>query len=110
MSWLFLLVMLGMLVSYPAYFYMLYEFKTRLARDHPALWAHRADGALSPPLQTAYRALRSIRDGCLDGVVLTKQVVDSHRLATRLLYVGLSLFMVLLFLFLYSSVWGAGQR
>lgn len=109
MSWLFLLMMLGMLVSYPTYFYMLYEFKTRLARDHPDLWAHRTQGALSPPLHAAYQALRAVRDGCLDGVVLTEQVVDSHRLATRFLYVGLSFFMVLLFIFLYNSVWGEGQ-
>lgn len=104
MSWMFLLALFGMLVTYPAYFYVLREFKVRLVRDHPEIWNGRAHGALSPSLQTAYHALRAVRDGRLDGVDLTEEVKSSHRLATRLLYAGLLFFLVLLFFGLYSSV------
>lgn len=62
---LFLLGILGMLLSYPAYFYLLFEFKTRMMRDHPDLWRRRESGALSYSGQSAYSALRSVRDGSL---------------------------------------------
>jgi hypothetical protein len=106
MSWIFLLALLGMLVSYPAYFYMLHEFKVRLARDHPDVWNSRARAALAPSIQTAYHALREIRNGQLDGVDLTDEVKGSHRLAMRFLYLGLIFFLALLFIGLYSSVFG----
>lgn len=107
---LFLLEILGMLLGYPAYFYLLFEFKTRMMRDHPDLWKRRESGALSYSGQSAYGALRSVRDGSLDGVSLSDAVVDSHRLATILLYVSMTCFMVVLFTFLYESLWGAGQQ
>lgn len=107
---LFLLGVLGMLLSYPAYFYLLFEFKTRMMRDHPALSKRRESGALCYSGQSAYSALRSVRDGSLDGVRLSDTVVDSHRWATILLYVAMTCFMVVLFTFLYESLWGAGQQ
>lgn len=110
MKVLFLLGILGMILSYPAYFYLLFEFKTRMIRDHPDLWRRRESGALSYSGQSAYSALRSVRDGSLDGVSLSDAVVDSHRWATILLYVAMSCFMVVLLTGLYESLWGAGQR
>ena len=110
MSLIYLLVMLGMAVSYPAYFYLLHEFKLRLQEDHPDIWRSRSQGQFSTPLQVAYRALREVRDGRLDGIVLTDRVAASHRVANGLLYAGMILFLALLFLGLYDSVWGAGRR
>lgn len=103
------LMILGMLISYPTYFYLLNEFRFRLKRDHPALWAGRVSGVLSTPWESAYKALREVRRGCLDGITLSKSVLDSHRDATRLLYLGMFFFLGLLFLGLYDSVWGAGS-
>lgn len=109
MTWILLAALLGMLFTYPAYFYLLYEFKMRLARDHPGLWQKRAASSASPGLQVAYKALREVREGKLDGVRLSAEVENSHRLATQLLYAGMLSFMVILFVVLYDSLWGAGR-
>lgn len=105
---IFLLVLIGMLVCYPAYFYMLHEFKVRLLQDHPDVWRNRAQGEFSTSLQFVYRALSAVRDGRLDGVTLSERVVASHRVANGLLYAGMVFFLMLLFLGLYDSVWGGG--
>ncbi|WP_312320649.1 hypothetical protein [Stenotrophomonas sp.] len=110
MMYIFLLAILGMVFVYPAYFYMLYEFKQRLIRDHPALWETRRLSALAGPLQIAYKALREVREGRLDGVALSKPVNESHRFATFLLYSGMTLFMTVLFVGLYDAVWGSGSQ
>lgn len=108
-AWIFLLSLLGMLITYPAYFYMLNEFKVRLMRDHPRIWAGRAKGMAGSFSGNAYKALRAVRCGQLDGVPLSDGVRSAHRLATRLLYLGMCSFMALLFTGLYDAVWGAGR-
>ena len=108
MSWIVLVLLMGMLISYPVYFYLLGEFRNRLARDHPALWGGRTSGHLSPSLTIAYKALREVRDGRLDGQPLSRPVLNSHRVATIFLYAGMVFFLGFLFLCLYDSVWGTG--
>ncbi|MCU1016022.1 hypothetical protein ACNPM2_12855 [Stenotrophomonas geniculata] len=109
MSWLFLLSILGIIIFYPAYFYFLHEFKVRLERDHPELSRRKRPG-VSLEFEGAYQRLRAVNRGRLDGVILSKSVCDSHRLASRFLYLGMTSFMVLLMLGLYDSVWGGGKR
>lgn len=110
MNYIFLLAILAMVLVYPAYFYMLNEFRQRLMQDHPMLWEARRTRALGRSLQVAYMALRDVNQGELDGVRLSERVSSSHRLATILLYTGMTLFMAVLFVGLYDAVWGAGRR
>lgn len=110
MNYVFLLAALGMVLVYPAYFYMLNEFWHRLRQDHPMLWEARRTRALAGSLQVPYKALREVKQGELDGVRLSDRVASSHRPATILLYTGMMLFMVVLFIGLYDAVWGAGSR
>jgi hypothetical protein len=109
MNLIYLMVMLGMLITYPAYFYMLHEFKTRLCQDHPEIWRNRAQGHYSASLQIAYKALRGVQNGRLDGVLLSDRVAASHQIATSFLYSGMLCFLVLVLLGLYDSIWGAGK-
>lgn len=104
MTWIVLAALFGMLFTYSAYFYLLYELKMRLARDHPGPWQKRVASSASPGLQVAYKALRDVRAGKLDGVGLSREVESSHRLATRLLYAGMLSFMIILFALLYDSL------
>lgn len=109
MSWLFLLSILGIIIFYPAYFYLIHEFKVRLERDHPELSRRKRPG-VSWAFEGAHQRLRAVKRGRLDGVILSKSVCDSHRLASLFLYLGMTSFMVLLMLGLYDSVWGGGKR
>ena len=108
MSWLFLLSILGIIIFYPAYFYLLHEFKVRLERDHPELSRQTSGSFLA--FEGAHQRLRAVKRGRLDGVILSKSVCDSHRLASLFLYSGMTSFMVLLMLGLYDSVWGGSKR
>ncbi|HFF3760015.1 hypothetical protein I5U56_09690 [Stenotrophomonas maltophilia] len=101
MNWLFLVSIVGILIFYPAHFYFCTEFKMRLRRDHPELSARSLAS-----FDTTYRQLRAVREGRLDGVLLSKDVCDSHRLASRFLHLGMTSFMILLAVGLCDSVWG----
>ncbi len=109
MSWLFLISILGIIICYPAYFYFLHEFEARLKRDHLELCGRKGPRA-SWAFEGAYKRLRAVKGGRLDGVVLSKSVCDSHRLASQFLYLGMTFFLMLLMLGLYDSVWGGGKR
>ncbi|HDS1675986.1 TPA: hypothetical protein QEL58_001506 [Stenotrophomonas maltophilia] len=100
-NWLFLFSIVGILIFYPAHFYFCTEFKMRLRRDHPEL-----SGRGLASFDTTYRQLRAVREGRLDGVLLSKDVCDSHRLASRFLHLGMISFMILLVVGLCDSVWG----
>lgn len=104
MGIVFLLGLIGMVFSYPAYFFFLFEFKRLLKRDHPEIWSQRGGVAMMGELQVAYKALRDVKGDLLDGVHLSGEVVSAHRAATILLHVGLSLFLIVLFLGLFESV------
>ncbi|HDS1123189.1 TPA: hypothetical protein QDZ60_000447 [Stenotrophomonas maltophilia] len=101
MNWLFLFSIVWILIFYPAHFYFCTEFKMRLRRDHPEL-----SGRSLASFDTTYRQLRAVREGRLDGVLLSKDVCDSHRLASRFLHLGMISFMILLAVGLCDSVWG----
>lgn len=101
MNWLFLVSIVGILIFYPAHFYFCTEFKMRLRRDHPEL-----SGRSLASFDTTYRQLRAVREGRLDEVLLSKDVCDSHRLASRFLHLGMTSFMILLAVGLCDSVWG----
>lgn len=110
MALAYLFSVLAVLMIYPAYFLVLSEFKMRLMRDHPGIWAQRAGRTFAPPLSVAYKALREVKEGRLDGTELSAEVAGSHRIAVVLLYAGLIAFLALLFLGLYDALWGVGRR
>ena len=106
-SILFLGALAGMLISYPMYFLELHVFAKRLQSHHPEAWARYSLVSTTVPtnrMHFAYKALRDVRAGKIAGEPLHAEVRGSHLMATRLLYVGLTCFLVLLFVGLTDSL------
>ena len=101
-SAIFLLCLAGIFIVYPMYFYFLYEFKKLLNRNHPEVWSHL--GSKKSDLQTTYRALHLSKSGNIDHIQLAAEVLVVRKWAVRSLYVGMSLFLVVLAIGLFESV------
>ena len=93
----FLLSLGSILVAYPLYFLELRLFGKLVRAEHPAL--AQDDAGLS----TTYKALMRVKAGELDGVVLSAAARNSCSWAKRWLYLGASLFLVVLFIGLADS-------
>jgi hypothetical protein len=97
----------GMLISWPMYFFELKVFATRLQSHHPEAWARYALVPTNVPasqLQLAYKALRDVRAGKIAGEPLHAEVRNAHAMAIRLLYAGLTCFLLFLLVSLVASL------
>lgn len=106
-SILFLGALAGMLISYAMYFLELHVFAKRLQSHHPEAWARYSLISTTVPasrMQLAYKALRDVRAGQIAGEPLHAEVRDSHAMATKLLYAGLTCFLLFLFVGLTDSL------
>ena len=93
---IFLLALASMFVVYPLYFLELAAFGKLIREELPA----RAGGS---GLAAAYKALKLVKHGELEGVALSEAARSSHTRAKRLLYVGASAFLLVLFIGLADS-------
>ena len=98
-SFIFLTALAAMIVVYPLYFIELSTFGKVMAREHPDL----VDGR-RPDLAGAYRLLRRVKAGKLGHAPLSPDAALAHARVTRCLYIGMSLFMVVLFIGLTDAV------
>ena len=96
---IFLSAVAAMVIVYPMYFIELHAFGKIMARDHPDLV-----GQQSPDLGGSYKLLQSVKSGQIGASLLSPDALLSHASAKRLLYLGLSLFMVVLFMGLTDAV------
>lgn len=96
---IFLTALAAIIVVYPLYFIELSTFGKVLARDHPDLV-----GGRRPDLAGAYRLLRRVKNGKLGDASLSPDAALAHSRATRCLYIGMTLFMVALFIGLTDAV------
>lgn len=90
-KFLFLISLASMAVVYPMYFLELSGFGKIMRRDHREL----INGS-SNNLADSYRILRKVKNCQLDGVMLSQEAALAHSRAKRLLYLGISLFLVVL--------------
>lgn len=104
MGSIFLLSLAAMFVVYPMYFFMLNEFKKKLAEQHPQLWDSLRRAKAYSELQCAYAALGKIKEGEFEGVAISASVMKLRNSAVMLLYSGMVLFMVVLGIGLVDSV------
>jgi hypothetical protein len=96
---LFLVSLASMVVVYPMYFLELSGFGKIMRRDHSDL----LDGS-GNNLAGAYRILHKVKSGQLDGVTLSPEAALAHSRTKRLLYLGATLFLVVLFVGLTDAV------
>lgn len=76
---------------YPWYFLSLHNFGKRVMRENPRLWATAKSRLPLSDLQIAYKLLK------LGSSDLTTEAVREKKICLRLLYAGMSLFLVILF-------------
>ncbi|MEJ1095431.1 MULTISPECIES: hypothetical protein [unclassified Pseudoxanthomonas] len=103
-SALFLLSFVSMFVVYPLYFYYLNEFGKRISLHHSDVWNRLLERTSGTSLGAAYRALRLSRDGNIDGAKLSSETLRIRRSAVFYLYLGMSLFLIVLAIGLGDSV------
>ena len=94
-----LISLASMVVVYPMYFFELSGFGKIMRRDHSDLL-----GGGGNNLTDAYGILHKVKGGKLDGVTLSPEAVLAHSRAKRLLYLGATLFLVVLFIGLTDAV------
>jgi hypothetical protein len=96
---IFLLSIAAMLIVYPMYFLELHAFGKIMARDHAGLIGKdRLD------LNESYKILQDVKEGRLVDSSLSPDALDTHKRATRLLYIGAALFLIVLFIGLTHAV------
>jgi len=107
----FLAAFLSMVIVYPMYFLELSNFKKIILRDHADLIRSSLIVGKSSDIDMgdAYKILQRVKDNHLDGVVLSPDAATSSKYAKRLLYLGMSLFMLVLFLGLAESLISKGD-
>ena len=98
-SLIFLLALAAMVFVYPMYFISLSDFGRIMVRDHSDLVGQKR---LS--LSDSYKFLQSVKTGRFGDRQISADAVLAHTSAKRLLYVGLSLFMTVLFIGLIGAV------
>lgn len=91
-STVFMFALAAMVIVYPMYFIDLAAFGKVLVRDHADLVGRQRLG-----LADAYGYLKKVRAGRLGDAPLSSAAVLAHARARKLLYLGMSLFMVTLF-------------
>lgn len=96
---LFLVSLASMVVVYPMYFFELSGFGKVMRRDHPELL-----GAGDNNLADVYGILNKVKGGQLGGTTLSPEAALAHSRAKRLLYLGATLFLVVLFIGLTDAV------
>lgn len=89
----FLLAFASMFIVYPLYFVELSAFGKLIRSEHPAL-----------EVKGNYLSLMRVSNGELDGVKLSAAALKAGALAKRWLYVGMSLFSVVLLVGLADSI------
>ncbi len=98
-SVVFLLALAAMVLVYPMYFISLSRFGKIMVRDHSDLV-----GQQRLSLSDSYKFLNSVKTGHLGDRKISADAALAHTSAKKLLYVGMSLFMVVLFIGLASAV------
>lgn len=88
---IFLISLAAMVVVYPMYFVQLSAFGKIMLRDHPDLLHGRGKDSTA-----IYALLKKVKDGELDGVALSPEALLAYSSAKRLLYVGVTLFLMVL--------------
>lgn len=101
---IFICAILGMVVVYPMYFYALNEFKRKLIDLNREAWDSLQSRRFELGVQSAYQALQASRNGQIGDVRLCAEVMEARRRAARLLYIGITLFMIVLGIGLTESV------
>jgi hypothetical protein len=109
MSVLFLVAFAGMVLSYPAYFYLLLEFGKRLERDHPEVWARVKRYGGPGRLGASYLALRAFKGGRIHDVELSRSTQKSRKQAAVTLLAAVAFFLVFLLIFLAESLSSPGS-
>jgi hypothetical protein len=100
----FMLATLGMVVVYPMYFYALNEFKKKFIEMNKDAWEKFSNQRRGIGVQNAYQALEASRQGQIEGIRLCNEVMAARKRAVKLLYVGMSLFMIVLIIGLVESI------
>lgn len=95
---IFLLSFGSMAIVYLLYYIELSAFRRMILQHHPSLM--QADGGLS----AAYKVMRSIKDGELDGFKLVPEANLTSLRAKKLLYAGMVLFLIVLGIGLVDSI------
>jgi hypothetical protein len=98
-SLIFMLALAAMALVYPMYFIELSAFGKVLVRDHPDLVKQQC---LS--FNDSYKLLQAVKAGQLGNAALSADVLLAHSRAKKLLYIGMLLFMVVLFIGLTDAV------
>ncbi|MCR6663801.1 MAG: hypothetical protein NVV60_11935 [Luteimonas sp.] len=98
-SSIFLLSLVAMVLVYPMYFISLSAFGKIMVRDHSDLVGQKC---LS--LRDSYKFLQLVKTGRLGDRQISPDAARAHSSAKRLLYIGMSLFMVVLLIVLADSV------
>lgn len=101
---IFICAIFGMLIVYPMYFYALNEFKRKLIGLNQEAWERLSKRHFGIGVQSAYQALQLSRNGHIGDVQLCAEVMAARSRAVRLLYAGISLFMIVLGIGLTESV------
>lgn len=98
-SLVFLMSLVTMVFVYGMYFFDLSAFGKIMVRDHSELV-----GARCLSLGDSYRILQAVKGGRLAGSELSSEALRAHVRAKRLLYMGASLFLVVLVIGLADAV------
>lgn len=98
-SLIFLLALAAMVLVYPMYFISLSAFGKIMVRDHSDLV-----GQQRLSLRDSYKFLQSVKAGRLGDRQISSDAAIAHTSAMRLLYAGMSLFMVVLLIGLTDAV------
>lgn len=101
---IFICAIFGMLIVYPMYFYALNQFKRKLIELNQEAWGRLPKRYSNLGVQSAYQALQVSRNGHIGDVQLCAEVMAARSRAARLLYVGITLFMIVLGIGLTESV------
>jgi len=80
------------------YFFNLYRFKMSICRDHLALWESEKENsrAFESVFQKAYRVLKKVDNGEVDGVRLSNSAEKIAIKTRRIMYASLTCFFLLL--------------
>ena len=98
-SSVFLLALAAMALVYPMYFLALAAFGKIMVRAHPELV-----GQQPLSLGSSYKLLEGVKSGQIGDTQLSGEALIAHTQAKRLLYIGMALFMIVLFVGLTDAV------
>lgn len=96
---IFLVSLAAMAIAYPMYFIELSSFGKIMRRDHPNLLGRGGNN-----FADTYGILHKVKNGQLDGVTLSPDAALAHSRTKKLLYLGATLLLVVLFIGLTDAV------